>query len=306
MNRQPWSAVVLMYHRVVHAIPDTYGLCLTPERFRDHMAMLRRDFVPLPLTDITTHLADGTLPAGVVAITLDDGYLDNLTTASPLLQENEIPATFFIPTERLSERSEFWWDTVERVLMSEYQVPDRLDLSDLGGAIYKTQTAADRNIAQIAVSEYIRGLAADFRDVVLDRIVTWAAIDVSPRETHRRMVTDEVRELAGRPGHTIGAHTVHHLSLPTLPAGMQRYEMNDSKAVLEDIVGREVATVSYPYGRYDATTIALAAELFEIAVTVQPAAVTVATPPRALPRIDANPFTAQQLAERLRSALLAA
>ena len=39
---------------------------------------------------------------GAVAVTLDDGYLDALTVASPILSELGVPATFFVNTDRLT------------------------------------------------------------------------------------------------------------------------------------------------------------------------------------------------------------
>ena len=46
------------------------------------------------------------------SVTFDDGYTDNLTTASPILRRAGIPATFFICTGCLGDVRGFWWDRV--------------------------------------------------------------------------------------------------------------------------------------------------------------------------------------------------
>lgn len=56
-------------------------------------------------------------------------------------------------------------------------------------------------------------------------------------------------------GWEIGSHTVRHCSLRDLEFERVSRELSESKQKLEDIVGREVVSVSYPFGRFDQTTL---------------------------------------------------
>ncbi|MFF4233198.1 polysaccharide deacetylase family protein [Streptomyces sp. NPDC001820] len=49
-------------------------------------------------------------------------------------------------------------------------------------------------------------------------------------------------------GMEVGAHTVTHPQLDTLPPGALRRELREPKAVLEDVLGHEVAHLAYPHG----------------------------------------------------------
>ncbi|MEV3990242.1 polysaccharide deacetylase family protein [Streptomyces sp. NPDC049837] len=49
-------------------------------------------------------------------------------------------------------------------------------------------------------------------------------------------------------GMEVGAHTVTHPQLDTLTPREVRRELRDSKAVLEDVLGHEVAHLAYPHG----------------------------------------------------------
>jgi peptidoglycan/xylan/chitin deacetylase (PgdA/CDA1 family) len=62
---------------------------VTPDAFREQMAWLAENSTPISLS------AAATGEPGV-AVTFDDGYLDNLTEAAPILREYGIPATVFI------------------------------------------------------------------------------------------------------------------------------------------------------------------------------------------------------------------
>lgn len=139
----PWSLAarlgapgirVLMYHRV-NRCEHFDQLCVEPSRFAQQMAVLAETCEVVSLAD-----AIGRLQASVpiprrgrplVAVTFDDGYLDNLIHALPVLQRHRIPATVFVTTAfcdqrinhpryaasegRTAERLHLNWDEVRRL-----------------------------------------------------------------------------------------------------------------------------------------------------------------------------------------------
>lgn len=89
---------ILMYHSVGgNALGDTRGIfSISPQRFRSHIALLANmDNFQI------VHLAPHNLsePSSKVAITFDDGYVDNLTVAAPILVEHGIPFTVFVSSD---------------------------------------------------------------------------------------------------------------------------------------------------------------------------------------------------------------
>lgn len=70
---------------------------------------------------------------------------------------------------------------------------------------------------------------------------------------------------------TIGAHTVDHDNLPTDSPAMQKFEITRNKHELEAHLKHPVDSFAYPYGAYDATTLAIVqAAGFHTAVTTNP------------------------------------
>ncbi|WP_341920103.1 polysaccharide deacetylase family protein [Polaromonas sp. YR568] len=89
---------VLMYHAIgTPALGDTLGLfSLKPDRFKQHMTLLA-GWKQGRVVEF-----DGTALSGSgcrVAITFDDGYLDNLEVAAPILTELGLPFTVFVTSE---------------------------------------------------------------------------------------------------------------------------------------------------------------------------------------------------------------
>lgn len=283
-----FSAAILAYHRVADLTPDSHALCTPPEVFRAHMAFLRDNFSPIGLEDLVRAAASGRIPERAVAVTLDDGYLDALTVASPILTDLGIPATFFVNTDRLNEEHERWWDVLERVFLSAATLPSTLAL-EVGGQDLQvpTRTAEQCADALASLNRIAWPLDAYARADMAARVLAWSAADPSPRMTHRVLTGEEVRELAGRPGHSIGAHTTHHLALTTQPAATMRREVFENKLALEGTLQQTVHLFAYPYGDFNAevlTTVRAAG--FRAAVTVEAGLVTAGINRLLLPRYE--------------------
>jgi peptidoglycan/xylan/chitin deacetylase (PgdA/CDA1 family) len=86
---------ILMYHRVA-ARNGFDQLTVTPARFEQQMAYLAAHCSVLPLQQALEAPPRGAPSA--VAVTFDDGYLDNLEVALPILCRHRIPATIFVTT----------------------------------------------------------------------------------------------------------------------------------------------------------------------------------------------------------------
>ncbi len=268
---QTFSAAILAYHRVARLSPDSHALCTPPDVFREHMACLRDNYSPMGLEDLVRAAASGRIPERAVAVTLDDGYLDALTVASPILTELGVPATFFVNTDRLDEKHERWWDVLERIFLTESTIPAVLALKIAGQDLrMPTATAAQRADALEALNRVAWPLDAPARAGLAGDVLAWSGTDRAPRDTHRVLTGDEVRVLAGRPGHTIGSHTIHHLALTTQPVDTKRKEVVEHKIALERLLERQVRLFAYPYGEVDADTLTIVQEAgFRAAVTVE-------------------------------------
>ena len=109
---------ILMYHRIATPDVDPWGLSVSPERFAEQVQALRARRTILSMDAFVTRLRSGDLPHDAVALTFDDGYLDNLRRAKPILEAADVPATVFLTTGRIGTGKEFWWDELARMVLS--------------------------------------------------------------------------------------------------------------------------------------------------------------------------------------------
>ncbi len=322
--------LILCYHRVTPSLADPWGLCVTPEHFSQQMAVLRRDADPMPLVDLAAAAATGDGPARGVAVTFDDGYVDNLA-ATPALATSAIAATVFVATDYVASGREFWWDIVQDVFLARETLPASL-LLDLDGVSHTWSLRPDerldrgaaervrhwrawdaaptaRHAAYLDVWNRLRPLGEASRQDAVARLVAWADTcglarndDHVGRAPSRAMNPTELRTIAGSGVVTLGAHTVTHPLLASLPAAEQAHEIAASRAAVEAIVNRPVTTFAYPYGDHSAQTrTAARAAGITVACVGGTTAVTSTSDPLCLPRCGVEDWDAAVFSRRLDS-----
>jgi glycosyltransferase involved in cell wall biosynthesis/peptidoglycan/xylan/chitin deacetylase (PgdA/CDA1 family) len=102
-----WHGVrIFGYHRVSD---DNDIFCVSPAGFRAHMLHLREsDTQVIPLWQ-ALDLLEEPVEGRYVCVTFDDGYLDTVEHALPVLEDLGLPATIFVISDVLEGRVTFDW-----------------------------------------------------------------------------------------------------------------------------------------------------------------------------------------------------
>ncbi|MEZ4379100.1 MAG: polysaccharide deacetylase family protein [Gemmatimonadales bacterium] len=94
---------ILMYHAIAEAPGPT---SIPPVVFRAQMEALAASGRPVvPLEALLAGF--GAVPPGAVVITFDDGFVDFATEAWPVLRDLALPATVFLPTDKMGGREDW-------------------------------------------------------------------------------------------------------------------------------------------------------------------------------------------------------
>jgi len=315
---------ILLYHRVEEAATDPWALSVTPCHFAEQLEVLRRHARPVRLHEVPAALAAGRVPRRAVVVTFDDGYADNLHRAKPALERQEVPATVFLTSGFIGDAGEFWWDTLERLVLQPGSLPHQLALPGSGGFRWKLGDAAlyaedearrhrrwrawepppsGRHALHQALWEWLRPLTASEQRGAVAALRSWAGDpDLAP-PARPGLSPAGATALSAGGLIDIGAHTVTHPALAALPRSAQREEIRRSKADLEEILDRAVTSFAYPYGRrcdYTAETVALVREAgFTHACANFAGVAGPASDPFQLPRLQVGDWDGEEFARWL-------
>ena len=284
------AGVVLTLH---HVRPDTPGafrpnahLSVTPEFLDALLSRLKTAgwrFVPVGELLGSPQGGDR-----VAAVTLDDGFRDNMEHAWPVFRRHAVPFTIYICPGFCDRTAELWWEALERIVLQSASMaapggegelpaatPGQKQKAFLLWASWLTRDADEQRQRQA-----VRDLAARHKH------------DLAALASELVMDWNEVRRMAADPLCTIGAHTMTHPALARLPAEMAAREMRESADRIEAQIGVRPATIAFPYG-YPAAAgpreAMLAAEAgFAGSFTTRPGTIAATGTRHGLPRISLN------------------
>ena len=129
---------ILVYHQIDEAPAKKGGkgapfrsLYVSPSAFARQMALLKRlGYTGLSMTDLQPYLL-GEKSGKVFGITFDDGYLNNLTHALPVLQKNSFTSTCYVVDGLLGQTNV--WDKDIGIAQTPLMTADQLLQWQAGG-----------------------------------------------------------------------------------------------------------------------------------------------------------------------------
>jgi peptidoglycan/xylan/chitin deacetylase (PgdA/CDA1 family) len=247
--------------------PYEAGAAVTPERFSAQLETLQGVFSFCRCRDLLDERLE--LPESYVVITFDDGLVDIVQYAVPVLERYDIPATFFVCAQPYQEGRVLAVQKVQ-FLMS------RLGAEAFRAAFYRELERQNPRGVRRQSTDYARGyrfyrydtedtrefkLDLNYRvfyeqllpvlDVLFEEVFGKGAEREAVRETY--LSADDLKRLADR-GFEIGIHGYDHKVLPRLEYDGQKENIAAGRDFLSPIVGSEKLTLACPYGFADTDT----------------------------------------------------
>jgi peptidoglycan/xylan/chitin deacetylase (PgdA/CDA1 family) len=108
-RRNASISTIVAFHRVNDDMPGD-GLTCSAAKFEEFCRYFSARFRVIALREQIAGSRQGRDMGGTLSITFDDGYLDNLQVAAPILQKYRLPATFFVTTGFLGTSIVAPWD----------------------------------------------------------------------------------------------------------------------------------------------------------------------------------------------------
>jgi peptidoglycan/xylan/chitin deacetylase (PgdA/CDA1 family) len=267
--------MILMYHRIAEPDLDPWQLCVSPENFAQHLERLGQTFEFIRLSDVPTCQK----PEKKAVITFDDGYLDNLLMAKPILEQYSVPATVFVTTGYIGKKKEFWWDQLEQLFLLPGVLPRKIEFEILGILCsfefklhrhYPSEFASnlqnwkvtydgtapptERHCLFLDIWGKLQKAPEASRRSVMDYLFSWAGREPELRQTHQTMSQDALIQLIDNGLIDVGSHCVTHGALNAMGHDEQSEEINTSKQCLESIIGSKILSLAYPHGEFDRET----------------------------------------------------
>jgi len=234
---------VLTYHRVLDKHDPLQPDITTKHQFSFQMGIIKRLFNVIDLEEAIIQLKENRLPKRTIAITFDDGYRDNYTTALPILKKYDLTATFFLISSAIQNDQWLWHDLIIEGIRALKTAT--IDLSSLGLQQYPISNDNEKLVATQEILRHIKYLPEPQLKQFINDFKSLTSIS---NNTRFMMSTSEVRELSNE-GMGIGSHAVEHYILTTQTPSASRSNIIESKKSIEAMINKPVVLYAYPNGK---------------------------------------------------------
>ncbi len=282
------GALIVMFHSVVSNEIAPYidpNNSVTVEQFERQLQYLQKHCNVISFTELKTFCQQQEpLPDRSVVITFDDGYLDNLTVAAPLLEKYKLPAILFLCSGYIERAEPQWIDQLYTAF--QFRTKHQLCLPDNSNAFDLLQATEMLEAYRACVNFLITSCYQE-RTRLLQLIRDQLKPDKKCPEL--TLNWDDTRDLRDKfPNIELGLHTRDHLDLTTLDDVGMKAEIDQCKSDYERELGATPRYFSYPYGRNTAIVRKYVKNSgFDAAVVTQPSALTTEfTDLYTLPRLE--------------------
>jgi peptidoglycan/xylan/chitin deacetylase (PgdA/CDA1 family) len=214
-----------------------------------------------------------------VVITFDDGYRNNLTHALPVLRRHGVPAILFAAVGHVEKRKCFWFDRLDYALQQYMASGKRYCL--LGDERIELDNSDPQKLQQSVKSVIfkIKELSGNDGEAMAIAEATISELERATGKTLNAIIDsdpwcgvaswDDVK-LARERGMVIGSHTVDHARVGLLDADSVKWQLSESKKMIEEKLNQPCDYFCYPNGSYNQEVIPLVREVgYKAALTTQ-------------------------------------
>lgn len=261
---------IVMYHYVRNLkysrFPEIKGLDL--QFFKKQIQFFKENFNIITMEDVIASYTDNyNLPEKAVLLTFDDGYSDNYLNVFPILKEENIQGSFFIPGKTFVEHQLLDVNKIHFVLAST-------NINNLVQDIFKQLDYYRGKEFDIPSNEelfkkYAKDERFDKKEVIFVKRLLQAVL---PEELRNTIASNIFNKYVGlseekfayelymnydqikcmqRAGMYIGMHGYDHYWLGELESQKMQQDIDKALEVMSEIINPKLWVMNYPYGSYN-------------------------------------------------------
>ena len=245
------SILNIMYHGVVTDNSNYFSpRHIHKDTFEKQLKFYKKEFDVISIPEAFYYVNNNIkLKRKAITISFDDGFQNNFKTALPLLEKHKINTTFFVSSICTSRKyPNYLWSELIAALNYFY----RDQVIYLGDIKFKNLVNIEMNIS---LTKYLKSCSYEKREQHISELETnyelRNKLETLPPEIWRLMDKDELIRLSDSKVVEIGSHGHLHYNLGNIDLVDAKNELELSKQLLEETIGKEVNMIAYPDASYN-------------------------------------------------------
>ena len=279
MNKKNFT--ILLYHGVTNyksvGVENFSRKHIFSRDFEKQMIYLKKNYKVISMDELVYLYNNPKIidkNVNYAAVTFDDGFKNNFSTAAPILSKHKIPTMFYITTGLIGSNNLFWVDKIEnyvnRANVKSFKL--RLNINYIKFNI----ESSERKIQAIKkIKSYCKLIPRKDKDRVLKELkeVTKYKNSKKAIKNYEILNWNEIRLMSKNKLFSFGAHTVDHEILSYLSQSDMMKQIQKSVSTLSNNLNLRVKHFSYPEGQKNHYNHLVIKFLKKIGIVCSPSAV---------------------------------
>lgn len=292
--------IIVNYHYIENPKPDAKGMfSISIKKFNKQISFLKSNFSIVSIEEVY-EAAKINSDEKFCSITFDDCMKDQWNNALPILEKNNMLATFFpisstfhgkVPMAHKIHTLLSGFDIIDLINRFNFFIKSNYPTFSTKYYIPKDKRLIQRRLHEDIPSanfkEVFSVLPPEISSVFLDQ--SFSHIKITESDLCKRifMSKEDIFNLHKK-GHVIGGHTHNHKALDSMDIKEVVSDTIVCKEELSRIIGYNPSIFSYPHGRYNENVLSVISEAgFNYGVTIDRRAIGSNDSQMAIPRFDA-------------------
>jgi peptidoglycan/xylan/chitin deacetylase (PgdA/CDA1 family) len=260
-SRSEQTLLNVMYHGVVQNDSSFFSpRHIDEKQFEKHLSYLSKNFEIISIEEAFKMYREGIRPSKkTITISFDDGFANNLHNALPKLEKYGVKATIFV-SSILVEKMDFqtlWSEKIAALGYFYKNTPVEID-----NKVFTNLFCKENNLH---ITDFLKNFPYEERDKLIGEIaekynLKEKMLDL-PNEIWKLLNKDELVKLSKSEFIDIGSHAHSHYNLGNIDIRNAVREMQVSKNIIEETIGKEVTSIAYPDGSYNEDVISQAEKI---------------------------------------------
>ncbi|HET7818337.1 MAG TPA: polysaccharide deacetylase family protein, partial [Bacteroidia bacterium] len=227
------------------------GRHLVASQFEKHLIYFKKNYNIISLSEMFRSYQDVIIPDKKnIALTFDDGYVNNLTVVLPILKKYNVPATFFIVSSGLEDNNYVLWpDIIDliRKFSGAFEI-------EIGSHVFQNTHNLFSTELNISAYDYIKNMGYEREEVIKQLKLKYNFEKILAQvssENYAIMSKEQLQLFSQSPLVEIGSHTHSHYNLGNIDKELVANELLISKEKIQNIIQKEVNKIAFPDGSYN-------------------------------------------------------
>ena len=244
---------ILVYHGICQRDPLRFNtIFLTQKVFETQLRFYKKYFHIVSLDDF--YQQRFSREKFNLCLSFDDGFFNNYKYVLPLLETYKIPACFFVTGVRELGHEILWNDALSiagRYGPPEFNFMREVFVKNRHGKYVSSRSGKTLN-------DILR--STDFSPKAAMIEAFGSLRELAEKDFWLQMSAEEIRSLSKSKWVTIGSHSRYHNDLAETEPHRLKEDLVDSKTFLQNVTGKEIKALAFPYGSYSRETVRVAKE----------------------------------------------